>query len=653
MTRSRDPYPENDVPVADRPEPLEACPAEGFRRCDDRGLPTLQPCARRRDFRRCEGVWVLPVRVRPGLLLEAAKGWSALARDLTAGVQRQGDVAECALQFDTLDWPRDTQALVLMLWPQGSQAFRGQATPDDLQAEEEAAADLAAARAQAAAAYGATAPATAAMPGNVLNAILDALAHQTRPGGSLAASVLPGPAGSLAPVVDGAAVRAAEAATGPDLAPQAVAASPAAPVLRFHLAACLYPGGLFERSARPRAGSLFERSARPMAGSLDEPSNLPGPADRSLKRLRALRKADGFATPVLLAGDQIYVDASAGLFDPSLRDEPFKRAYDRLREQDWRSEALMGSTPVTLMDDHEVADNWEPSLNPGRAADGLKLLFKGRYGFLQRQRQINPDPVDAPRARRSLWLLDETTLPGHLLFVGDTRSERSARDPTCMLDARIMGEAQRKALLWALCSQQSMHPGRIKFVATSSMLLPRRLSTAQAEQAHADAKRAGQAKGRYPHAGALRSDAWCGYPSSLHDLLASLVDLRIQHCVFLSGDEHIGCVAEATVQQTTADGQGLGSPVKLWSVHTGALYAPFPFANSVAEDFFQAETFAFEIDGRHYRCQVEAKFPSRGDGFVELRVGAGAGQAGHETLSLIFRHGQDPSLDQAWPGPAG
>ena len=662
------------MPDPTRLPPLEARPAEGFRRTDNRGLPTAQPLARRRDFRRCEGVWVLPVRVRPGLLLEADKGWSALARNLGTGRQ-QGDVAECPLQFDSSDWPPDTQALVLMLWPQVCQAFRARATPADLQTEVAAAAEVAATLARTAAARGnnglatglVTGPATEPMPETVLQAISDALAHQSRPGGSLAGSVLPGPAGSLAPV--GADQAGTPAAAKSEIGPAAASAAAAvavaapAPLLRFHLAACLYPGGLFERSARPHPGSLDDPSQ----------SNLPGPADRSLQRLRKLREGCGFTTPVLLAGDQIYVDATAGLFDPTLRDEPYKRAYDRLRELDWRTEALMGCTPVTLMDDHEVANNWEPSLHRGRAADGLTVLFKGRYAFLQRQRQINPDPIDGPRSRRWLWRKDDSTLPGHLLFVGDTRSERSARDPKCMLDARIMGEDQRKALLWALYSQQAQHPGQLKFIATSSMLLPRRLSTAQAEQAHAEAWRPGQADRPYHHAGALRSDAWCGYPGSLHDLLASLVDLKIQHCVFLSGDEHIGCVAEATVQQTTPDGQAVGQPIKLWSVHTGALYAPYPFANGLAEDFAEQETFSFEIDSCHYRCQVAAWFPSRnenkvrdkrfvrareappfvGDGFVEVVVGTAPDHAGCETLSLVFRHGQDELRDAAWPPPAG
>ena len=405
--------------------------------------------------------------------------------------------------------------------------------------------------------------------------------------------------------------------------------------LTFHLAACLYPGGLFDRSARPHTGGLHE------------PSNRPGPADQALHRLRARRRALHFATPVILAGDQVYVDATAGLFDPSLRDQPFKRSYDRLRAQPWRIEALMLTTPVTLMDDHEVSDNWEPSLNRGRAAAQQERMWMGRYEFLQRQRHGNPDPNNGPRARRSLWHLDDTTLPGRLLFVGDTRSERSARDPTDITAARIMGQSQMEALLRTVSAEPPWRRERLKFVATSSMLLPRRLHTAQARaQGLTPAARA---------AAALRSDAWCGYPGSLHRLLASLVQGGIQGCVFLSGDEHIPCVARATVQETDAAGAPMNRAITLWSVHAGALYAPFPFANARAADFAEAETFAFEVDQRHYRCEVEASFPGPGDGFVEVQVRPTARKTRDgltESLALRFCSAAGEAFDQHWAAPA-
>ena len=402
--------------------------------------------------------------------------------------------------------------------------------------------------------------------------------------------------------------------------------------LTFHLAACLYPGGLLDRSARPSPGSP------------NLPVNAPGPADLALRRLRQQRQALGFKTPVLLAGDQIYVDATAGLFDPSLRDQPFTRAYDRLRDQPWRNEALMRTTPLTLMDDHEVADNWEPSLNRGRAAEQHERLWRGRYAFLQRQRLVNPDPLDAPRGRRLLWQVNETALAGHLLFLGDTRSERSARDPASILAARIMGDGQAQALLKALTAWQARAPGALKFIATPSMLLPRRLHTAEGDHPVTGAGTAA----------ALRSDAWCGYPGSLHRLLASLVQrqVQVQGCVFLSGDEHIGCAARITVQAVDDRGHAAGQALRLWSVHAGALYAPYPFANAQAADFAASETFYFQEAGQRYRCQVDAFFPGPGDGFVELTVQPARTATGRDGLAVRFCSAAGPAADQCWAVPA-
>lgn len=393
--------------------------------------------------------------------------------------------------------------------------------------------------------------------------------------------------------------------------------------LTFHLAACLYPGGLFDRSARP---NWWKANA---------PTNLPGPADRSLQRLRDVRKATGPWSPVILAGDQIYVDATAGLFDPSLRDAPHQRAYDQLNKQYWRNEAWPGINPVTLMDDHEVADNWEPSLNRARAAALREVMWRGRYHFLDYQRGGIRGPITGSRTPRSLWYVDQSTLEGRLLFVGDTRSERTARDPADMLAARIMGEPQRDKLFAALAQWRDKSPDQFKFIATSSILLPRRLSTAE-----------------FPDqpAAALRSDAWCGYPRSLCELLAEIANKPIERCVFLSGDEHLGCVAEAKVQKIDDAGDPVGLPVTLWSVHAGALYAPFPFANSVAADFPEHDVFEFTAQHprpQRYRCTVQTWFPGTGDGFVEVSVEANG--TSDTTLGVIYRDGLDAARDACWP----
>ena len=122
---------------------------------------------------------------------------------------------------------------------------------------------------------------------------------------------------------------------------------------------------------------------------------------------------------------------------------------------------------------------------------------------------------------------------------------------------------------------------------------------------------------------ALHSDAWDGYPASLHGLLAHLCDHALDHTVFLSGDEHVGCVAHVHIERLGDDGRVL-APATCHSVHTPALYAPYPFANSLAEHFADDEMFEFSLpEGdalRRYRCTVRTWRPAVGDGFVLLRV---------------------------------
>ena len=136
-----------------------------------------------------------------------------------------------------------------------------------------------------------------------------------------------------------------------------------------------------------------------------------------------------------------------------------------------------------------------------------------------------------------------------------------------------------------------------KFVLTSSIVLPRRLSSAEGTQG----------------SGALHSDSWDGYPRSLHALLKHVCDKQVDRLVFLSGDEHVGCDATITVRRRRD-----GRSARFRSVHCPALYAPYPFANSIPADFKFPDKFDFDDaeSGDSYRCTVEAEFHGASDGFA-------------------------------------
>jgi hypothetical protein len=99
-------------------------------------------------------------------------------------------------------------------------------------------------------------------------------------------------------------------------------------------ASCQYPAGVLDTS-------LAEASYQRLAQRLD-----PGMPNRP--------------SALLLLGDQIYADATAGLLDPSRETDRYQRPYEDLFQIPGLRR-LMREIPVYMMpDDHEVCDNWEP-----------------------------------------------------------------------------------------------------------------------------------------------------------------------------------------------------------------------------------------------------------------------------------------------------
>jgi phosphodiesterase/alkaline phosphatase D-like protein len=223
------------------------------------------------------------------------------------------------------------------------------------------------------------------------------------------------------------------------------------------------------------------------------------------------------------------------------------------------------------------------------------------------------------------WLqFDAGGLP---FFLTDTRGEREARLPSNVEHARIMGRHQWAALRLWLRRQQRSAPERPKFIVSPSVLGVRRLRAAHAgDPAHS-----------------LRSDAWDGYPASLHRLLAFIARRQIRNVVFLSGDEHISLDATLTV---AAAGM---APVAIRTIHSSGLYSPFPFANSTCDDLADdgdAFSFADPRDpARTFACSVRRRFVA-GDGFATIRV---SGPAAGWALDCRFHNAG--ATGDAPPGP--
>jgi len=345
--------------------------------------------------------------------------------------------------------------------------------------------------------------------------------------------------------------------------------------LTFAVASCQYPAGILDRR-------VANASLARLAQRIDNPATGPVPEF------------------LLLVGDQVYVDATAGLFDPTTRYDRFQNTYERYLDRSGPLQDLVRRMPVYMMlDDHEIEDNWEPG---NRIADPDSLMTEGRRAYLEFQRRAGPLQVEAEDDCPLWYTFERSGVP---FFIADTRTEREARSAATVTQARIMSKRQFGALLDWLRRQDPDVP---KFVASPAILLPRHLRAIQ--HGHA--------------AGALRSDSWDGYPCSLHRILGYIATNRIRNVVFLSGDEHLSCIARATLTDRQS-----GHAVDIVSIHSSALHAPFPFANSIPEDFVVPDEFAFGLPtgrvdqgetGGDYQCAVQTEFAPPGDGFALISL---------------------------------
>ena len=342
--------------------------------------------------------------------------------------------------------------------------------------------------------------------------------------------------------------------------------------LTFALASCQFPSDILDQMPMDLAAT-------------------PGPADASLLALGKQLSAKVPPTLILLMGDQVYVDATAGLFDPKVLDEKYRWPYQR-RGASRGQLAVRPSLNLTvlgLIDDHEIEDNWDRGAVtvPGQE----HAIELGKRGYCEFQRGLKHGatlPADCWRAE---------THEGFSFFLADTRTERDTRNTSNADIRRIMDPKQFDAIKIWLKAQAADKP---KFIASSSALLPRHLSVA-----------------RDPVT-ALHSDSWDAYPQSLYELLAFICNQEITGLVFLSGDQHISNVVEATVERI--ENGKVTAKCSFLSVHSSALYAPYPFANAIPEDFARCETFKFSWKKSEYRCSVESTFAPPGDGFALLSV---------------------------------
>lgn len=318
------------------------------------------------------------------------------------------------------------------------------------------------------------------------------------------------------------------------------------------------------------------------AGFLDE-----AVAYHSYGRIGSRLEAKAGITPrfALFVGDQVYVDPTAGLYDPTRRDDRYRLPYEAWLSQDSVRNVLRQIPSFMLLDDHEIDDNWEPIAEPDDCVNAEKAT-RGIDAYWKYQRGMH--------AKLEMFDFD-----GFHFFMLDTRTQRTHRK---------VGDGLKSAAMIAPATMESLKQWLLlapapKFVVSPVMLLPRHRRAIQRDSSLS-----------WTNLSALHSDGWDGYPNTLREVLAYIAENRIEHVVFLSGDEHRACVA--TVDLCDED----GSVTRLHSIHTAAMFAPYPFANGIDEEIVDSETIEIRHGARKYRCVVNAARPAPGDGATFFHV---------------------------------
>lgn len=353
----------------------------------------------------------------------------------------------------------------------------------------------------------------------------------------------------------------------------------------FALASCQFPPGIVDRE-------VSEKSMQALAQAVDKKDENKN--DKGEKE---------YIDFVIFAGDQIYADATAGLMDPTRRDERLDLPYDvALRSAPMRE--IMRKVPVhMLLDDHEIADNWElTSSIPIQSLDRKQFkkmnpfLINGLEAYWKYQR-LEPVVVADPNVLKSdrEYIYDQNVSyqfdHGNAKFyMLDTRSQRQFR----VVDYPDLAMMFSNIQLKALCKWLLENKDALKFVVTPSILLPRRLDALNNDL-------------DYPN----RSDSWAGYPGVMEEIISFIAENQVKHTVFLSGDEHLSCHATSTISNR-------GLTAKIVSIHASGLYAPFPFANAKQEDFIAGRDV---FQSGNNICETDSFFAPLETRFAKIKVG--------------------------------
>ena len=333
--------------------------------------------------------------------------------------------------------------------------------------------------------------------------------------------------------------------------------------LCFFVGSCRWPGTMFERDA---SDSIFET----MGERLNRAESDPRP----------------YPSFMLLVGDQVYLDATAELFETRNVRERVRQRYEHAfgLKTSPHFAALARRLPTYMaIDDHEIVNDWARS-RLASAPERFRLRI-AKLGFRAFQwshgpgPRVSPAPVPEPPPppdpRETLRKIEianpsagefplwyEFTASGFPVFVMDTRTERDSRHDKAASGggARLVSQRQMKALdTWLRSLAGSTRP---KIIASASILFPMTCESL-----------------RDPSY-ARREDGWHGFPQTRDEVLNAILDHQVQNVVFLGGDVHCATSARVRLHDVST-----GDTLDAYCITASALYAPLSFANSKPNEF--------------------------------------------------------------------
>ncbi len=314
-------------------------------------------------------------------------------------------------------------------------------------------------------------------------------------------------------------------------------------------------------------------------------------ADRAL--LPALQEQTLAALDfALLVGDQIYADASYGVFDSRPSAERLRSKYRDL----WRGAAGQLGTRVPLylcVDDHEIRDDWFEGLRA--TADQAVNDDDARKAL--RAFQLVGAPCGLPCAPAVPCCHYPFSARGFHAYVLDARTER-------LEPGTSLWSTTQRASFERWVRQSAPDDGRPLLIVSSVPVFPRNANAGTPEDRQ-------------------RGDGWTAYPDSLRELVDALFAApELRRVVFLAGDPHLSHWAAGSLQRG-------GRTIEFDSVVSSGINAPIPFSGWLRRDVLETwEALAGTPEA--VAPGTDARYVTRGcsddDGFAQVRIErAGAG----------------------------